>query len=42
MADVAPGGGYVFSTANSVLKDVPIENLMSMRVAAAKYGQYPM
>jgi len=42
MADVAPGGGYIFSTANSVLKNVPIENLMSMREAAKKHGRYPI
>jgi len=42
MHEVAPGGGYVFSTANSVLKDVPPENLAAMLEAAQRYGTYPI
>ena len=42
MRHVAPGGGYVFSTANSVLPDVPLENLDAMLNAAHRYGQYPI
>lgn len=41
MAEVAPGGGYVFSTANSVLPDVSLENLEAMLTAARRYGVYP-
>ena len=40
MREVAPGGGYIFSTANSVLMDVPMENLDAMQMAARRYGDY--
>ena len=42
MREVAPGGGYIFSTANSVLMDVPQENLEAMLSAAHRYGRYPI
>jgi uroporphyrinogen decarboxylase len=42
MREVAPGGGYIFSTANSVLMDVPLENLEAMTSAARRYGRYPI
>lgn len=42
MREVAPGGGYVFSTSNSVLMDVPLENLRAMDTAARRYGVYPI
>lgn len=42
MCEVAPGGGYIFSTANTVLKDVPPENLDAMLDAARRYGRYPL
>jgi uroporphyrinogen-III decarboxylase len=42
MRQVAPGGGYVFRTANSVLMDVPSQNLEAMSSAARRYGQYPI
>jgi uroporphyrinogen decarboxylase len=42
MREIAPGGGYVFSTSNSVLMDVPLENLYAMRNAARRYGTYPI
>jgi len=42
MRQVAPGGGYIFSTANSVLMDVPLQNLEAMLNAARRYGQYPI
>lgn len=42
MTGVAPGGGYIFSTANSVMMDVPLENLEAMLGAARRYGRYPM
>lgn len=40
MQEVAPGGGYVFSTSNSVLPDVPMRNLEAMLAAARRYGVY--
>ncbi len=42
MKEVAPGGGYIFSTANSVLMGVPLENLAAMLTAARTYGRYPI
>ena len=42
MAGVAPGGGYIFSTANSVLMDVPVRNFEAMVAAARRYGRYPI
>ena len=42
MREVAPGGGYVFSTSNTVLTDVPLQNLESMLDAAREYGRYPI
>jgi len=42
MREVAPGGGYVFSTANTVLMDVPLKNLETMLEAAHRYGAYPI
>jgi len=42
MCEVAPGGGYVFSTANTVLMDVPMCNLEAMLMAARRYGSYPI
>jgi hypothetical protein len=42
MREVAPGGGYVFSTSNTVLMDVPLENLTTMLDAARSYGVYPI
>jgi len=42
MREVAPGGGYVFSTSNTVLMDVPLENFTMMHAAARSYGVYPI
>lgn len=42
MQEIAPGGGFVFSTANSVLMNVPLENLATMLHAAHTYGRYPI
>lgn len=40
MQQIAPGGGYVFSTSNTVLMDAPLGNLNTMLSAARKYGKY--
>ncbi len=42
MREVAPGGGYVFSSANTVLMDVPMQNLEAMQSAAREFGVYPI
>ncbi|MCL5986016.1 MAG: uroporphyrinogen decarboxylase family protein [Actinobacteria bacterium] len=38
----APGGGYVFSSSNSIHSAIPTENFMVMLEAAKKYGRYPI
>jgi uroporphyrinogen decarboxylase len=39
---LAPGGGYVLGSSNSVPEYVPIENFEAMREACFKYGRYPI
>jgi uroporphyrinogen decarboxylase len=39
---VAPGGGYVLGSSNSVPEYVPLENFNAMREACFKYGRYPI
>lgn len=39
---VAPGGGYVLGSANSVPEYVPLENFNAMREACFRYGRYPI
>jgi len=38
--DVAPGGGYIIASANSIHSHVKPQNYMSMLKAARKYGNY--
>ncbi len=40
--DLAPGGGYVVASANSVPEYVPLANYNAMRAAVLKYGGYPI
>jgi uroporphyrinogen decarboxylase len=40
--DLAPGGGYVLSSANSIPDYVPWENFLAMRSAWLRYGRYPI
>jgi uroporphyrinogen decarboxylase len=40
--DLAPGGGYMLASANSVPDYVPFENYVAMRDAWFKYGKYPI
>ena len=40
--DLAPGGGYCLSSANSVPDYVPYENYVAMQNAWLKYGCYPI
>lgn len=42
ISDVAPGGGYVLSSSNSIHGDIPTENFLAMIEAARKYGEYPI
>lgn len=39
---LAPGGGYVLGSSNSVPEYVPIENFEAMRQACFTYGRYPI
>lgn len=40
--EVAPGGGYCVSSANSVTDYVPLENFKRMNETCLKYGKYPI
>ena len=40
--DLAPGGGYCLSSANSIPDYVPFENYAAMQNAWLKYGKYPI
>lgn len=40
--EVAPGGGYVLSSSNSIHGDIPAENFLAMLEAAREFGQYPI
>jgi uroporphyrinogen decarboxylase len=40
--NVAPGGGFLLGSANSVTNYVPLENYQAMLEAAFAYGQYPI
>jgi len=42
MREVAPGGGYILSTANSLTRYTPPENALAMYRTAQKYGNYPI
>ena len=39
---LAPGGGYVLGSSNSVPEYVPLENYNAMREACFRYGRYPI
>jgi hypothetical protein len=40
--DVAPGGGYVLSSSNSIHGDIPTANFLAMVEAARAFGEYPI
>jgi uroporphyrinogen decarboxylase len=40
--DLAPGGGYCLSSANSIPDYVPLENYLAMRRAWLRHGRYPI
>ncbi len=39
---LAPGGGYVLSSANNITNDIPVENIFKLYYLAIKYGRYPI
>jgi uroporphyrinogen decarboxylase len=40
--NVAPGGGYLLGSANSITDYVPLENYKALLDAAFEYGRYPI
>jgi uroporphyrinogen decarboxylase len=40
--DVAPGGGYIVSSGNSLASYLLPENVRAMSAAVQKYGRYPI
>jgi len=42
IAKLAPDGGYILSTANSIIDSCKTENILAMIDAAKKYGRYPI
>lgn len=40
--DIAPGGGYILSSGNSLAGYLIPENILAMRSAVQKYGHYPI
>ena len=40
--DVGSEGGFVLTTCNGIMEDVPIENAITMHLACEKYGHYPL
>jgi uroporphyrinogen decarboxylase len=42
LRDVAPGGGFLLSSANSITNYVPLDNYRAMLDATLRYGRYPI
>jgi len=42
LKEIAPGGGYIVGSSNSVPEYIPLENYNAMRETALKYGRYPI
>jgi len=40
--DLAPGGGFVFSSIHNIQPEVPPRNIVALFEAAFEYGQYPI
>ncbi|MBT4265048.1 MAG: hypothetical protein HOD85_12655 [Deltaproteobacteria bacterium] len=41
IARLAPGGGYMMATSNSITDYCKVENVLAMMAAKEKYGKYP-
>jgi uroporphyrinogen decarboxylase len=39
---LAPGGGFILATANSITDFCKVENILTMIRAKEKYGRYPI
>ena len=42
LKEIAPGGGYVVGSSNSVPEYIPVENYNAMVKTALKLGRYPI
>jgi len=40
--DIAPGGGYILATSNSITDFCKVENILAMRDTLRRYGSYPI
>ena len=40
--DLAPGGGYIFSSGHNIQANMPPENIERLFELANKYGRYPI
>jgi uroporphyrinogen decarboxylase len=40
--DVAPGGGYIVTSGNSLAGYLRPENVLALSAAVQKYGKYPL
>ena len=40
--DIAPGGGYILSSGNSIPSYAKVENVIVMGQAIKEYGRYPI
>ncbi|MFX0139340.1 MAG: uroporphyrinogen decarboxylase family protein, partial [Candidatus Hodarchaeota archaeon] len=40
--ELAPGGGYIFSSGHSINPAVKLENFLAMRTILEKFGKYPI
>ena len=40
--NIAPGGGYIVGSSNSVPEFIPLKNYNAMRETTLKYGKYPI
>ena len=39
---LAPDGGYILATSNSITDSCKVENILAMIQAKEKYGRYPI
>ena len=42
IGEMAPGGGYILSSAHRIQPDIPIENIVAMYAAVKEFGNYPI
>jgi hypothetical protein len=40
--DLAPGGGYIFSSGHNIQANMPPENIIRLFELARTYGKYPI